>query len=304
MKSMALVWAVMFIFNALSSFTHIAGKEAVMHVSPWAVGFYRFVMGAVTMWLLMRAAGRTIVLEASDRWRFLTLAVLAVPLNQLSFLVGIHHTPASHPALLYATTPAWVLLFALALGIERLRWWKWTGVALALIGVVILLGGEVTTVHRQVAGGDVILLLAVLSWSLYTALGKPVVERYGALETTFVVMVFGALLYFPFGLYLAWTADYSGADTSVWLGIVYMGVITSGVAYFLWYWMLQRIRPSQVAVVTCAQPPTTAFLAWLAFGTAPTGNLLLSGAMILAGIVLMVGYGGPKRSMPASIKAE
>lgn len=301
---MVIIWAVMFIFNLLASFTHIAGKEAVMHVSPWAVGFYRFTLGAVTMWGFMRLSGRKIVLEPSDRWRFLTLAILAVPLNQLSFLVGIHHTPASHPALLYATTPAWVFLFALGLRIERWRWWKWMGIGLAMLGVVFLLGGEVLTLRGEVVGGDLILLLAVLSWSLYTALGKPIVERYGALETTFVVMAFGALMYLPFGAYLAATADYSEADTSVWLGIVYMGVVTSGMAYFLWYWLLQRIRPSQVAVVTSAQPPTTAFLAWAVLGTVPTGNLLLSGTSILAGIVLMVGYGGPKQPTRISTKPQ
>lgn len=252
---MIIIWAVMFVFNSLASFTHIAGKEAVMQVSPWAVGFYRFTLGAVTLWGLMKLSGRSIVVEPSDRWRFLTLAVLAVPLNQMSFLVGIHHTPASHPALLYATTPAWVLLFALGLGIERLRWWKWVGIGLAMLGVAVLLGGEVLTLHREVVTGDLILLLAVISWSLYTALGKPIVERYGALETTFVVMMFGALLYVPLGLYVAGTADYSKADTAAWVGIVYMGVVTSGMAYYLWYWLLQRIRPSQVAVVACAQPP-------------------------------------------------
>lgn len=297
---MVVIWTVMIIFNLLASFTHIAGKEAVMHVSPWVVGFYRFVLGALTMWGLMRLSGRKIVLEPSDRWRFFTLAVLAVPLNQISFLVGIHYTPASHPALLYATTPAWVLMFALGLGMERLRWWKWTGIGLSMLGVLVLLWGEGLTLRSDAMGGDLILLLAVVSWSLYTTLGKPIVERYGALETTFVVMLFGALLYLPFGLFLAGTADYSAADASVWLGIVYMGVMTSGMAYFLWYWLLHRIRPSQVAVVTCAQPPTTALLAWLIFGTIPTGNLLLSGAMIVTGIVLMVGYGGPKQATPVS----
>ena len=294
----------MLLFNGLASFTHIAGKETVMNVPPLVVGFYRFLLGALAMWLLMKFQGRTITLEPADRWRFFTLAFLAVPVNQLSFLIGIQQTPASHPALLYATTPAWVLLFAVWLGVERLRWWKWWGIGLSMLGVFALMGGEILSFQLETGLGDGILVIAVVSWSLYTVLGKPMVERYGALETTFVVMMLGALMYLPFGSYLAAKADYSRAHLSVWLGILYMGLVTSGVAYYLWYWLLERIRPSQVAVVACAQPPTTAAFSWLIFGTVPTTNLVVSGVLILAGIVLMVAYGGSKQSLGREARGE
>ncbi len=297
MRKNVLLYTVALIFTCLTSLTHIAGKEAVSTLSPWVVGFGRFMIGAIVMWVIMRLLRRTITVERSDRWRFFTLAFLAVPLNQLSFLVGVQYTPASHPALLYATTPAWVLLFTLWLGMERLRWWKWLGISLSILGVLVLMGGEIFTFQKETAFADAVLLLAVLSWSLYTTLGKPIVERYGALETTFMIIVMGALMYFPFGLVAAVTADYSGATYSAWLGMLYMGIFTSAVCYYLWYWLLERIRPSQVAVTTCGQPPITALFVWLIFGTVPSGNLWLSGGLVLAGVVLTVGYGGPKRGM-------
>ncbi|MCH7733245.1 MAG: DMT family transporter [Candidatus Marinimicrobia bacterium] len=297
MRNNLTIWLVIFLFNGIASFTHIAGKEAVMNLSPWVVGFFRFVLGVIAVWVLMKIKGKTITLEPGDQWRFFTLAVLAVPINQLSFLVGLRLTPASHPAILYATTSVWVLLFAFWMGIERLRWWKWAGVGLSIVGVLVLMGGELVSFHKETAVGDIILLVAVLSWALYTTLGKPLVERYGALETTFIVMIFGALMYFPFGLVAVFTTDISGVGMSAWFGVIYMGLITSGVAYYLWYWLLKRIRPSQVAVITCAQPPTAALFAWMIFGDKPEGNLILSGIIIMAGIFLMVAYGGPKRGV-------
>ncbi len=292
-----IIFLAIFAVSLFFSLTHIAAKEAVMKLSPWAVAMFRFITGSLTLFILMKLTGKRVELEPVDRWRFVTLAFLAVPVNQITFLTGIHYTPASHPALMYATTPAWVLLLAIWLRVEKLRWWKSAGIALAMIGVAILFAGELLSFRRENVFGDLLILVAVLSWSLYTALGKPIVERYGSLETTFLVITFGMFLYLPFGLIPALRADYSQTDATVWLAILYIGVFASGIAYYLWYWLLERIRPSQVAIVTCTQPPFTALLAWLIFGTVPTYHLLFSGVIVLTGVFLMVGYGGTKRGI-------
>ena len=295
--SKAVIFLAIFGVSLFFSLTHIAAKEAVMKLSPWAVALYRFIIGSITLFLLMRITGKEINLQPVDRWRFVTLAFLAVPLNQMTFLTGIQYTPASHPALMYATTPAWVLLLTLWLKIEKLRWWKWAGIALAMFGVSVLFAGELLSFREETVLGDLLILVAVLSWALFTALGKPIVERYGSLETTFVVITFGLFLYLPFGLIPAIRADYSQTTITVWLSIVYIGIFASGLGYFLWYWLLERIRPSQVAIVTCTQPPLTALLAWIIFATVPTYHLLLSGTIVLIGVFLMVGYGGTKRGL-------
>ena len=198
MKNIIIIWSAIFFFNLFSSFTHIAGKEAVMQIAPWNIAFFRSLLAVFVLWIMMRASGKTIFLERTDSSRFVILGALAVPLNQLAFITGLQHTPVSHPAVLYATTSAWVLIMSVLIGVERLRWWKWVGVGFSIIGVFVLMGDKLLTFGDETIFGDMILLFAVLSWSLYTVICKPIVERYGALETTFLVMSFGALLYFPF----------------------------------------------------------------------------------------------------------
>ena len=295
MNKNIIIWLAIFFFNLFSSFTHVAGKEAVTQIAPSNIAFFRSLLAVFVLWIMMRASGKTIFLERVDSFRFVILGALAVPMNQLAFISGLSHTPVSHPAVLYATTSAWVLIISVLIGVERLRWWKWVGVGFSIVGVFVLMGDNLLTFGDETIFGDMILLFAVLSWSLYTVICKPIVERYGALETTFLVMSFGALLYFPFGLFFTVTSDLSTASFSAWLGIIYMGVMTSGVAYFLWVWLLERVRPSQVAVVASAQPPTTALLAWFAFGEVLSLNLIISIVLVLFGIIFMVGYGGPKR---------
>ena len=91
--------------------------------------------------------------------------------------------------------------------------------------------------RQETIRGDLFLIIALLSWALYTTLGKPIVERYGALETTFVVITFGFFLYIPFGFWSVITADYSQITLKVIFAIIYNRIFASGIAYYLCYWL-------------------------------------------------------------------
>ena len=70
MRKNVLLYTVALIFTCLTSLTHIAGKEAVSTLSPWVVGFGRFMIGAIVMWVIM-------VLEHQDQgWAVLAMWIL------------------------------------------------------------------------------------------------------------------------------------------------------------------------------------------------------------------------------------
>ena len=286
----------MLLFTLLAALTNVLAKGVVSEHSPYFVAFWRFTLAMPGLWVLMRISKKTILLFPMDRWRFVMLALLVVPGNQLLFLIGIQYAPAAHAGLLYGTTPVWVLLMALGLRLERLRWWKVVGIGLAIIGVLIVLAGRGLAFSILDIKGDAILLLAVLAWSAYTALGKPLVERYGPLEVTFLVMTFGGLMYLPFGLPAAVLTDYSSVSPADWGAVLYLGFITSGLVYFLWYWLVNYLRPTQVAVVTCGIPVATSLLAWVILGEGLTPYFASGGLITLAGIAITVIVGGEKHA--------
>ena len=294
------------IFNAIIlmsitfAFAPIAAKDIVMTVSPFTVAFYRFILTSITLYIILKISGRTIQIEKIDYWRFITLALLAVPINQITFLIGMQYTPASHPAMLYATTPAWVLILTVYLGVEKARWWKWVGIFLAIFGVFILFYGEILSFRKDTLLGDILILFAVISWSLYTALGKPIVERYGSLESTFIIMTFGMFMYFPVGFTFAILNDYAVFTINNLIALLTLGIFVSGIGSYLWYWLLERIRPSQVAIMSCAQPPLVAFIEWMVYGLAPTTNVIIGSIIIVSSVFIMIGYGGQKRSISST----
>jgi len=292
------IFNVIILMSITFALAPIAAKDIVMNISPFTVAFYRFILTSITLYIILKISGKKIHLEKVDYWRFITLAFLAVPINQVTFLIGMQFTPASHPAMLYATTPAWVMILTVYIGVEKVRWWKWVGIFFAILGVFILFYGEILSFRKDTFFGDLFILIAVLSWSLYTALGKPIVERYGSLEATFIIMTFGMFLYFPVGAIFAFNNDYSTFTINNFIALLILGVFVSGVGSYSWFWLLARIRPSQVAIISCGQPPLVALIEWFIYGLAPTVNVIIGSIIILLSVFLMIGYGGKKRGIP------
>ena len=107
-----------------------------------------------------------------------------MPVNQYAFCEGVRLSNSSHGGIIYAATPVIVTLAMCMLKVER-----WTvaaigGAALALAGVVVIM---MQSLSQQSAAnafwkGDLLLIVAVTTWSLYLVISRPLTLRYGALN--------------------------------------------------------------------------------------------------------------------------
>jgi drug/metabolite transporter (DMT)-like permease len=217
------------------------------------------------------------------------LGFVAVPLNQGFFLAGLALSTPGHAALLYALTPIFVFLIArLRLG-ERATALKVGGIAVAFAGVLVVLGARGAVAlggSSRMLAGDLLILLAVIAWAIFAVGGKVYAERHGAVVATAAAVVMGTLLYLPIGLALSDLDRFARLTPLGWASLGYLVVLTSVVAYLLYYWALSRAQASRVAIWSNLQPVLTALLAWAAYGERLTGPFLAGGAMVLAGVLL------------------
>jgi drug/metabolite transporter (DMT)-like permease len=277
----------MIVHSALSAGTYIAGKRALAELSPIDVALARFVLAAavhgVVLWRLR------VRFERRDLAAIAGLGVLAVAVNQLFFLGGLALSTPGHAALLYAMTPIFVFLAEWARGRERATGVKVAGIAVAFAGTVVVLGGRGALGvegARDVLLGDVLLLFAVISWALYAVGGKAYAARYGGLATGSGTLVLGTLLCAPVG-----AAFFHGGRVAALSGwglasLAYLVVVTSVVAWLIYYWALGRAEASRVAIWSNLQPVLTALHAWAVYGEALTGPFVAGGAMVVAGVLL------------------
>src|SRR5207244_216055 len=123
----------------ISSGTFLVAKRTLAEIPPLPLALMRFVLASALLVPTLRLLRPEKRIAPADRRSIFILGMLAVPLNQGLFLMGMRWASASHAALLYALTPAMVVLFVGASGGPRPTLLSIGGIVLAFAGVLMLL---------------------------------------------------------------------------------------------------------------------------------------------------------------------
>ncbi len=288
----AVLYGGLLLHTLISAGTYLFAKRALLEIPALPLGLMRFVGASVMFWVLLvrlRPRGQRLPPRAS--WgKLLALSFLCVPVNQGFFLYGLQYSTAAHAALLYTLTPILVLLFAQALLREFPGWRTAAGAGLALVGTTWVLVHRGLDLSRGPLLGDLLVLVAVVAWAVYTAEGREVVTRFGALATISWTIIGGTLLYLPLGLASialpSHRREIAHASREAWLGLAYLIVMTSVVSYLLWNWGLAHLAAARVAIFSNLQPLATALLAWLFLGERITLAFVAGATVVIAGVLL------------------
>lgn len=286
-----MIYFLIIIQQLIASSTHIVGQDATTHLSPAFVLLLRASIAGVALYIFAWYKEKEFNLfrgiSRSDIWTLIFLGCLNILINQYLFLDGLRHTTPANSALIYALTPAIVFLLVLIIHRERTTFIKTLGVVVALVGVCILIferGISLASTHTK---GNLMIFIAMIAWSLFTLLGRPLVQKYGALRTTALHMMIGAVIYLPFGLLFSEVSDVTSLTTELWLDILYLGLISSAVNYALWYYALGKLETSKVAIFQNLQPILTTFIALTLGRVDLTPELIGGGILALSGVLLV-----------------
>jgi drug/metabolite transporter (DMT)-like permease len=282
-----MVHLVMLVHSVISAGTFLVAKRALGELSALELGLVRFtlaasVYGALLWRLRVRVARRDVA-------RLAALGLMAIPLNQGLFLVGLARTTSGHGALLYALTPIFVFLIARARLGERATPLKLAGIGVAFAGVLVVLlprGAVARPIGDAAVGGDLLILAAVAAYAVFATGGKPFAERYGSVASTGLITISGALLFLPLGLARSDPRHLAQLSATGWLAIAYLVLVASVGSYVLYYWVLARAEASRVAIWSNLQPVLTAAMAWAIYGEQLTASFIAGGAMVVAGVVV------------------
>lgn len=282
-----MIYLLLLLQQLIASGTHIVAKTLTAEIPAPVALFYRaLLVSTLYSFVLLYKRGTFKKVEPKDWLRFALIGLLNIPINQFLFLSSLELTEAPNVAFAYSLVPAFVLIISVSFFKEKTTKLKLLGIAVAVIGTVLLLLNKGFDINNLSTKGDLLALIASLSWAFYTILGKQLAEKYGAIFTTGIAMVFGLILYLP--VFHFHPVEYSLSDISLknWGQIFYIGAITSGVGYTLWYYALQKIEASKVSVFNNIQPVLTTILAYFILDNAINANFVVAGVLIIAGVVI------------------
>jgi drug/metabolite transporter (DMT)-like permease len=263
----------------------VASRFVIGQTTPASLALLRYMIGFLCL-VPALVMSRRVSIPPRDLVPIGLLGIVQFGVLIALLNYGLRSVPAGRGALLFATMPLLTLLFAAALGHERLTAFKLAGVVAALIGVALALADKLHDTAGDAAWrGTLAVVASAACGAICSLLYRPYLVRYPALHVSAVAMVasvgFLALIAAAEGFFSAWPTF----TPAGWSAVVFIGV-SSGVGYWLWLWALGRASPTRVTVFLSLSPVTAALLG-VVFLAEPLRGMLLAGlACVVAGIWL------------------
>jgi drug/metabolite transporter (DMT)-like permease len=265
--------------------TFVVTKGINEQVPPFTLAFIRVAIGALILLgcAVLRGRGAGDSSWAALPWRgMVTMGLVGVALYYTAFNFSLMHTSASQGALVQSCIPAMTALVAVVWLRERASASRWTGIALSIIGVLIVFSGAGAQGGGGSVVGNVLMFASTVFWGIYTSLAKRVAD-YDPLRVTTGIIGVGALLLLPLAIFELARAGTPHINASGWLGIVYLGAGASGIAYLLYSAALKHMDASEAGVYTNLIP-IVGVLSGVLLGEPLSARAMLGGCVVLAGV--------------------
>lgn len=268
----------------------VATKVALKYVSPTTVVWLRFGMGVLTLGIAMQLRKQFSLPKKQDLAYFAFLGFLGIAFHQWLQSTGLVTAQAATSSWLVSTSPVFMALLGWIFLREKLTGLQIFGILLAAGGVaVVATRGDLASLLAGNFGepGNILLLLSAPNWALFSALSRRGLKTHAATQMMFYVMVFGWLFSSVLFFVRSGLAEVPLLRGDGWLGVLFLGIVCSGLAYIFWYDALKVLPAAQTGAFLYIEPFVTVVFAALILSEPLLPSALAGGIAILLGVWLV-----------------
>ena len=269
---------------AIFGFNIISCKSIALdgNVTPMALFCLRSFGATALFWLWSLFTAPHEHIHKEDVWKVVVASFLGLFMTQLSFLFAITKTTAIDASIMSTLSPIMTLVISALVIKERITWSGVAGIALSLVGVLILIyncvsirsGADSTSIW-----GILGMLVNTLCFAAYVGIFKPVIRKYSVVTFMKWMFLFSSLM-------AAFRAsNLAAVPMDIFWQIAYVVVFATFVAYFLIPIGQKRLRPVVVCMYTYVQPVIAMVIA-LAMGLDH-----LTALKVAASLLVFIGVG-------------
>jgi len=221
--------------------------------------------------------------------------VTGIFLYNIFFFAALAEIPAGRTALLVSLNPIFTAIILFIFFKERLSGVHWFGIILALFGVTIVIshGDMINTLvnlSNALGKGELLMLGAVLSWSIYTILGRFTLKNLNPLVATTYATCIGFILLLLVTLY-----QYTNMPAEVFIelltwknttSILYLGILGTVLAFVWYYQGVAVIGASRAAIFTNLVPVFGVLLGFFFLKEPILWSMFIGGVITIIGVTI------------------
>ena len=287
------VWSALAVVYVVWGSTYLALAVAIETMPPLTALGTRFLAACTVLGLalVVRRGPRALAVPWQEVRGAVVVGALLLGVGMGVLTLAEQHVPSGVAALIVAIMPLWVVILRAVSG-DRPPLVTWVGVAVGIAGVVVLVG------PGSSGGGDaaaqrmfwsVAMLGSTACWAFGSFLQPKIRTPRDPLLMSFYEMLTGGIALTAVGLLRGERiADMAHATARSWWGWAYLVVVGSLIAYTAYVWLVGHAPLSLVSTYAYVNPVVAVLLGWWILGEPLTLSLLVGGAVVVVGVMLVV----------------
>ncbi|KMY43891.1 membrane protein [Bacillus sp. FJAT-27916] len=266
---------------------YVVVKHIVEVIPPLELVWMRYVIALVTLIIIGLASKQKWQMKQKHILLVITISLIGYVLSILTQETGTMLSTAQMGAIITSTTPAFMVLFASILLKERLTFKKASSVSLATIGVIAIVG--IDDIDMSSTLGGLSLIIAALTWALMSVLIKLLPTRYSQIVVTTYAVLIAVVVLTPFVIVRYPQVSLNElVQPNIWGGLLYLGIISTSLAFLLWNRGLQMLNASSGGIFFFFQPVVGTFLGWAILGETISMTFWVGSFLILIGVLIAI----------------
>lgn len=269
----------------------VVAKITLQEFPPSSLAFLRFALASFFLIPFFLAETKKTKINKKNLLQLIAVGVLMITLNISFFFAGITKTTVINASVITLIIPILSVLLSWIFFKEKVYLINLAGIALGLAGALVIIGlPEIIfgTISPEVLLGNILILLAALSWVLGAILSRKLLQIYSSLTITAFAFFIGAATFL-----LPAASEY--LKNPLWItqitilgiiGLIYMTILSSISAYFLFEWGLAKTSVDRANLFQYIEPFVATTLAILILGEVVNKYFIAGAVLIAVGLYL------------------
>jgi len=268
-------------------------KYTLNFIPPYSFLFWRFLITSIIFLPFFLFYLKKYPLHLNEVPILTLLGFLGTPLTLILLFVGYTKTTSMDGVLISSTAPIFITIGGAIFLKEKVTFKERVGLLIAVLGSLITISQPLLEggfLKSQNLFGNLLVFGSVISWTAFTLLSKFYFRKHHPFVITAFCFFVGLIVIFPLAIlekgFQIFNFQFSIFNFSAFMGILYMSIFSSVIAYTLYEYGLSLIEASEATLFAYLQPIFAAPLSLLWLGEKITFPFLVGAIVITCGIFI------------------
>jgi drug/metabolite transporter (DMT)-like permease len=262
----------------------VAIRRAVFELSPINLTILRWSIASMVFLIILPFIGKPKTkFERRDLLRLFVIALFAVPFYHLSLNFAETTVSSGVAGLLISFGPVFIAVLSAYFLKEKIRGRLVLALFLGILGAMVLSLPNFGSISEIAGPFEVV--LAAMSFALFSVLSKPLVNKYGAIPVTIWSGIAGTGMLIPF-LSSEFVSEAAKLSLTGWFSVLFLSLFSTVVGYLMFYTLVSRSAVFRLSIQLYLIPVVSVIGGVLLLQEALSIYTIAGGAMLLLSIAL------------------